>query len=154
MHNLTKIKTIAIAAMTTIMAILIPNSAYALGIGDIKLQSGFNQNLKGEIELLASPNEDISNLAINMAPSEKFDEAGIPWSSFLKNIKFKPVKRPNGSTFIQLSSTEGLKEPVLSFVLEVSWSENNRLYREFTVLVDPSKTYDSAQTQNQTGNGE
>lgn len=143
MHSLTKSKKIALAAITS-MAIWTPESAYSLGIGDIKLHSGFNQNLKGEIELLISPNEEISDLYIGLAPPEKFDAAGIPWSYFLKKIKFKPAKRANGSVFIELSSTESLKELFLSFVLEVSWNKNNLLNREFTVLVDPSDSYKSA----------
>ena len=136
MYILTKTKTVAIAAITAI-AILIPISAYSLGMGDIKLQSEFNQNLKAEIGLIASPGEDISNLSIGLAPAEKFDEAGIPWNSFLNKIKFKPVKKRNGTTVIELTSNEGFKEPVLSFVLEVRCSKSNVLYREFTVLLDP-----------------
>lgn len=138
MYILTKTKTVAIAAITAI-AILIPNRAYSLGIGDIKLQSEFNQNLKAEIGLLAAPGEDVSNLSIALAPAEKIDEAGIPWNSFLNKIKFKPVKKHNGATVIELTSNEGFKEPVLSFVLEVRWSKSNVLYREFTVLLDPSQ---------------
>ncbi len=143
MYNLTRSKKLALAAITS-MAILIPESAYSLGIGDIKLHSGFNQNLKGEIELLVSPNEEISDLYIGLAPPEKFDAVGIPWSYFLKKIKFRPVKRANGSIFIELSSNESLKELFLSFVLEVSWNKSNLLNREFTVLVDPSASYKSA----------
>lgn len=140
MYNLTHSKKLVIAAVTT-MAMLIPESAYSLGVGDIKLHSGFNQNLNAEIELITSANEEVSNLYIGLASPEKFDEAGIPWSYFLKKIKFKPVKKSNGELVIELSSKEALKELFLSFVLEVSWNKSNHLDREFTVLVDPSPSY-------------
>jgi pilus assembly protein FimV len=143
MQNLTNSKKLALAAVISI-AILTPKSAYSLGIGDIRLQSGFNQNLKGEIELITSANEEINNLYIGIASPEKFDEAGVPWSYFLKKIKFKPVKRPDGSIFIELSSNEVLKELFLNFVLEVSWNKNNFLNREVMLLVDPSPSYNLA----------
>ena len=143
MYNLTKSKTLALAAIVT-MAILIPGKAYSLGIGELKLHSGFNQNVKGEIELKTSANEDVSNLYVGLAAPEKFDEAGIPWSNFLKKIKFKPVKKANGTTVIELSSSESLKELFLSFVLEISWNKGNLLTREFAVLIDPETIPNSA----------
>jgi len=131
-HNLTK-------TLVTV-SLLIPTSAYSLGIGEIKLHSALNQNLDAEIALLISPNEKIANLNIKLASPEKFDEAGIPWGYFLSKIKFKPVSRKDGSKFIQLSSQETLREPFLDFLLEVSWNKG-RLFREFTVLVDPPVAY-------------
>jgi pilus assembly protein FimV len=135
-------KTIAIAVIASTSA-FIPTAAYSLGIGEMKLHSGFNQNLKAEIELTGAADDKISDLSVTLATPEKFDEAGIPWSYFLKNIKFKPVRRSNGSTFIEISSNEALKELFLSFVLEVSWNKSDVLYREFTVLVEPSTTYNA-----------
>ena len=138
MYQITK--TIAIAVIASTSA-FIPTAAYSLGVGEIKLHSGFNQSLKAEIELIGAADDKISDLSVSLATPEKFDEAGVPWSYFLKNIKFKPVKRANGSAFIEISSTEALKELFLSFVLEVSWNKSDVLYREFTVLIEPSTTY-------------
>ena len=132
MRNLTK----TIAAVS----LLAPASAYPLGIGDIKLHSALNQNLDAEIALLVSAGENVSGLNIRLAPPEKFDEAGVPWSYFLSKIKFTSVVRSDGSTVIKLSSKEALREPFLDFLLEVSWDKGN-LYREFTVLVDPPAVY-------------
>ncbi|MCF6250547.1 MAG: LPXTG cell wall anchor domain-containing protein [Methylococcaceae bacterium] len=132
MRNLTK----TIAAVS----LLAPASAYPLGIGDIKLHSALNQNLDAEIALLVSAGENVSGLNIRLAPPEKFDEAGVPWSYFLSKIKFTSVVRADGSTVIKLSSKEALREPFLDFLLEVSWDKGN-LYREFTVLVDPPAAY-------------
>ena len=122
-----------------VVSLLIPASAYPLGIGEIKLHSALNQNLDAEISLVLSPGEKLSDIKVSLAPSDKFDETGVPWTYFLSKIKFEPVTS-NGSTVIKISSKEALKEPFLEFLLEVSWPKGS-LYREFTVLVDPPEFY-------------
>lgn len=126
-----------------VVSLLAPASAHSLGIGDIKLHSALNQNLNAEIPLVVSAGENVADIKVNLAPPDKFDEAGVPWSYFLSKIKFEPVVGPNGSVVIKLSSKEALKEPVLDLLLEVSWPKGN-LYREFTVLVDPPAAYSQA----------
>jgi len=131
-RNLTK----TIAAVS----LLVPASAYSLGIGDIKLHSALNQKLDAEIALLLSSGETIADVKVSLASPEKFDQAGVPWSYFLSKIKFEAVTQANGSTIVKLSSKEALREPFLDFLLEVSWATGS-LYREFTVLVDPPVAY-------------
>ncbi|MDD5319745.1 MAG: hypothetical protein PHD43_03855 [Methylococcales bacterium] len=132
MRNLTK--TLAVVSL------LAPASGYTLGIGDIKLQSALNQNLDAEISLVLSAGETASDIKVNLASLDKFDEAGVPWATFLSKIKFTKVVGANGSVLIKLRSYEAVKEPFLDFLLEVSWPKGN-LYREFTVLVDPPEVY-------------
>jgi pilus assembly protein FimV len=124
----------------TVVSLLAPVSGYSLGIGDIRVRSALNQNLSAEISLVAAHGENPSNIKVSLAPPEKFDEAGVPWSYFLSKIKFQPIVKPNGSMVIKVTSREALKEPFLNFLLEVSWPKGN-LYREFTVLVDPPAEY-------------
>ncbi|MFA6163891.1 MAG: FimV/HubP family polar landmark protein [Methylobacter sp.] len=135
MRNLTK--TIAVVSL------LAPASGHPLGIGDIKLHSALNQNLDAEISLVVSAGENPSDIKVNLAPFDKFDEAGVPWTIFLSKIKFEPVVSHNGSVVIKLSSKEAVKEPFLDFLLEVSWPKGS-LYREFTMLVDPPSVYKEA----------
>lgn len=123
-----------------VVSLLAPASAQSLGIGDIKLHSALNQNLNAEIALIVSAGEDVSDIKVSLAPSSKFDEAGVAWSYFLSKIKFEPVVKSNGSVVVKLTSREALKEPFLDFLIQVSWPKGN-LYREFTVLVDPPAVY-------------
>jgi pilus assembly protein FimV len=126
-----------------VLSLLAPAAAHSLGIGGIKLHSALNQNLNAEISLVLSPGEKVSDIKVNLAPPDKFDEAGVPWNYFLSKIKFDPVVRPDGSVVIKLSSREALKEPFLGLLLEVSWPKGS-LYREFSVLVDPPEVYEQA----------
>ncbi|MGZ5007153.1 MAG: FimV/HubP family polar landmark protein [Methylobacter sp.] len=125
-----------------VVSLLAPASGHTLGIGEIKLHSALNQNLNAEIALTLS-GESVSDIKVNLAPSEKFDEAGVAWTYFLSKIKFETVTQSNGSAVIKLTSKEALKEPFLDFLLEVSWPKGS-LYREFTVLVDPPSVYSPA----------
>ena len=135
MRNLTK--TLAVVSL------LVPASGYSLGIGDIKLHSTLNQNLDAEISLVASVGDKVSEIKVNLAPPDKFDEAGVPWVSFLSKIKFEPIVGTDGLVKIKLSSREAVTEPFLDFLLEVNWSKGS-LYREFTVLLDPPTAYKQA----------
>ncbi|MGR9087339.1 MAG: FimV/HubP family polar landmark protein [Gammaproteobacteria bacterium] len=123
-----------------VLSLLAPAGAHPLGIGGIKLHSALNQNLNAEIPLVLSQGEKIADIKIHLAPPDKFDEAGVPWNSFLSKIKFEPVVRSDGSVIIRVSSREALKEPFLGLLLEVSWPKGS-LYREFSVLVDPPEVY-------------
>lgn len=118
-----------------VVSLLAPASAFPLGIGEIKLHSALNQNLHAEIGLVLSPGENADHIKVNLAPPDKFDEAGVPWTYFLSKIKFETIKS-NGNVVIKMTSQEPLKEPFLDFLLEVNSPKGN-LYREFTVLVDP-----------------
>jgi pilus assembly protein FimV len=126
-----------------VVSLLAPVSGYSLGIGDIKLHSALNQNLDAEISLIVSAGEKTSDIKVTLAPPDKFDEAGVPWSSFLSKIKFHTIASANGSMIIKLSSKEAVKEPFLDFLLEVNWPKGS-LYREFTVLLDPPTAYKQA----------
>ncbi|MBP1671619.1 MAG: fimbrial protein FimV [Bacteroidetes bacterium] len=135
MRNLTT--TLAVISLMT------PAIGYSLGIGDIKLHSALNQNLDAEIALVVLADEKSSDIKVNLAPPDKFDEAGVPWISFLSKIKFETKIGTNGSVIIRLSSREAVKEPFLDLLLEVSWPKGS-LYREFTMLLDPPSSYKQA----------
>ena len=135
MRNLTT--TLAVISLMT------PAIGYSLGIGDIKMHSVLNQNLDAEIALVVLADEKSSDIKVNLAPPDKFDEAGVPWTSFLSKIKFETKIGTNGSVIIRLSSREAVKEPFLDLLLEVSWPKGS-LYREFTMLLDPPSSYKQA----------
>jgi len=92
-----------------VVSLLIPASAYPLGIGEIKLHSALNQKLDAEIALVLSPGEKASDIKVNLAPPDKFDESGVLWTYFLSKVKFQAIESPNGSVIIKVTSNEALK---------------------------------------------
>ncbi|MCW3148868.1 peptigoglycan-binding protein LysM [Stutzerimonas stutzeri] len=123
---------LAIAAATA----LTTEAAYALGLGEVRLQSSLNQPLVAEIELLDAKTLGAGEVIPALASVEDFNRAGIDRQYFLTDLKFTPVLRPDGKSVIQISSSKPVREPYLNFLVEVLWP-NGRLLREYTLLLDP-----------------
>jgi len=147
------------AKTLAVVSVMTPAGVNALGVGEIKLHSALNQKLYAEIPLLVSPGEDVSQIRVSLAPPKAFSKAGLTRPYYLSNLRFKPVKKPDGTVVVQVTSSEVIREPFLDFLLEVDWPQG-RMLREFTVLLDPPVTFDDvvtvaqskpAETQN-TGN--
>ncbi len=132
-----------ISKALAVVTLLAPATGLPLSIGDIQLHSALNQNLNAEIKLKLDSGENPADITVRMAPPEKFDQAGIPWSYFLTKIKFDLVVLNDGAIIVKLFSRESLNEPFLDFLLEVSWSQGSQ-YREFTLLIDPPPEYKQA----------
>ena len=122
---------VAIAAATALAS----EVAYALGLGEVTLQSALNQPLIAEIELLDTQGIAINDLRPALASADAFSKAGIDRSFFLTDLRFTPVSK-GGRNVIQVTSAQAVREPYLNFLLEVRWP-SGRLMREYTLLLDP-----------------
>lgn len=116
-----------------------PFAVNGLGLGDIKTRSGLNQQFEADIELLSVRNEEIGDIRVTLASEEAFTKAGVNRPYFLSQLKFKPVLLPNGKGIIRVTSSDPVREPFLNFLIEMNWPKG-RLFREFTVLLDPPVT--------------
>ena len=122
-----------------------PMAAHSLGVGEIKLHSALNQKLNAEIALSLSAGEHVDDIRVTLATPDQFEELGIAWSYFISKVKFKPIVKANGKTVIQVTSDKILQEPILDFLVEVSWPSGD-IYREYTVLIDPPVVYEKGIT--------
>lgn len=116
-----------------------PLSAKALGLGDIQLNSGLNQYLSADIELLSVGTDDINDIKVKLASPEAFERAGVDRTFLLSKLRFKPQQTPQGGSKIRITSGDPIREPFLNFLIEVNWPKG-RLVREYTVLLDPPVT--------------
>lgn len=122
------------------MSLLAPMGASALGIGDIKLRSALNQSLNAEIPLVLSGGDSLADVKIALASPEAFVKAGLERHYFLTRLRFTAVQKPDGSYAIEVSSNDVMREPFVSFLVEVNWPRG-RVVREYTVLLDPPATF-------------
>lgn len=120
----------------TLVGMLAPFGANALGIGEIQLNSALNQTLSAQIPLHAASGEDIDEVKVSLASPEAFAKAGLERHYSLTKLRFTPEKGPDGNFVILVSSTESIREPFLNFIIELHWPQG-RMQREFTVLLDP-----------------
>jgi pilus assembly protein FimV len=113
-----------------------PALVHALGLGKLDLDSALNEPFEARIELLSATIEELDSLNVRLADEAAFSRAGIPRLNILRDLNFVVKETESGSDYIRIYSQEPIREPFLNFLLEVSWSKG-RLYREYTVLLDP-----------------
>src|SRR3990170_2778177 len=87
-----------------------PAGAWALGLGDIELQSALNQPFRAEIGLSATPDE-LETLRISVADNATFQRYGLERPSFLSTFQFRIVTTRDGRSIIEVSSRESIAEP-------------------------------------------
>jgi pilus assembly protein FimV len=117
--------------------LFLAGQAWALGLGDIRLDSALNQPLRAEIQLLAATPEELNNLTVQMAAAETFRRYDLERPLYLTRIRFEVIRsgRADGN-FVRITSTEPITEPFITFLVEAVWSRG-RLLREYTLLLDP-----------------
>lgn len=115
--------------------LLLPETAFTLGLGEIEVNSALNQKLKADIELLSATPEDTENLIVKLASRKEFTRAGLDRPYLLNDLRFKS-EVIDGTPQIRISSGSPIREPFLNFLVEVDWP-NGHLIREYTVLLDP-----------------
>ena len=113
-----------------------PGQLWSLGLGEIEVDSALNQPLDAQINLISARADELEEMRVELAPANVFDRVGVPRPYFLTQLKFKPISLPGGGTVIQVTSKDPVREPFLTFLVEVTWPKG-RLLREYTVLLDP-----------------
>ncbi len=124
--------------------LLCPSLAWALGLGDIHLESALNEPLRAEIDLVAATPEELAGLRATLAGSDAFTRYGIDRPAFLSSLAFKVGKSKDKRDVLLVTSTQSIPEPFVTFLVEVNWSRG-RLMREYTLLLDPP-VYGSGET--------
>jgi len=109
--------------------------AWALGLGDIELDSALNEPLNARIPLRSVSPGDLEGMRVGLASEEQFRRAGLEWTYALSGLRFEVVERTSGAE-VRLSTEEPVAEPFLNFLVEVEWPQG-RVIREYTLLLDP-----------------
>jgi pilus assembly protein FimV len=118
-------------------AVLLPTNSFALGLGEIEVNSFLNQALDAEIQVISARPGEIDDLLVSLASREAFTRAGLARTRNLSELRFAVKKNEEGDQAVILVTTKGsVKEPFLNFLIEADWSKG-RVLREFTVLLDP-----------------
>ena len=123
-------------SLLILLIAFVPGMVNALGLGKIQPESALNEPFEARINLLSATVEELDSLKVILADEAAFKRAGIPRSSVLRELQFVVKESDTGPDYIHVYSNDPIREPFLNFLLEVSWSKG-RLYREYTVLLDP-----------------
>ncbi|TGD71399.1 hypothetical protein E4634_19205 [Mangrovimicrobium sediminis] len=112
------------------------SSTYALGLGDLQLESFLNEPLQAKVDLLNVGSLHEDEIIVRLATRADFDRMGVERAYFLTSIKFEVNLDASGRGSITMTSEDPVLEPYLDFIVEARWPDG-RLLREYTVLVDP-----------------
>ncbi|HMN45672.1 MAG TPA: FimV/HubP family polar landmark protein [Povalibacter sp.] len=128
-------------------AMLSPTALYALGLGEIRLNSALNQPFDADIEVIAPTREELAELKVTLASNEMFARYGIDRPAYLSNFDFAVSRTRDGQVTIKVTSNRSVTEPFVTILVEASWGRG-RLLREYTVLLDPPVFMPSQPEQN------
>jgi len=118
-----------------LVAMAAASAAHALGVGEVSLNSRLNQPLDAKIALFEAAGLDANEVIVRLASPEAFERVGLDRPYFLTDLKFSPrLQGAQGNIIV--TSSKPVREPYLSFLIEVIWP-NGRMLREYTLLLDP-----------------
>jgi len=109
-----------------------PLCAFALGVGPLEVRSALNQNFEAEIPLISSNPVELIGLTAQVPRQREFDWAGVERYEFLSKLRFSVQTPPGGPNVLKITSTEPLREPNFTLLLELAWPRG-RLLRAFPV---------------------
>ena len=122
--------------ISLVFVLLLASEVWAIGLGDINLDSALNEPLRAEIDLLSATPEELAGLTIALASAETFTRYGIERPFYLQEMQFNIVDGGVNDSKVQIRSRSPITEPFLTFLVEATWT-SGRLLREYTVLLDP-----------------
>jgi pilus assembly protein FimV len=123
-----------IVVILTMLLCSMATQVYALGLGTVTVESALNQPLRMRIELLQLGDTRLQDIRVSVASIADFERFNIGRDSFLSNIRFSVESTAQGNVVI-LTSSQIVREPYLSFILDTRWP-NGRLLSEHTILLD------------------
>jgi pilus assembly protein FimV len=111
-------------------------AAGALGLGELELRSRLGEPLEARIPLLEVRAGELEQLRADLAAPEDFEAVGLPRPPEFAGIRFEVQGARTAAPYIEATSRERIREPILEFIIEVQWS-SGRLMREYSVLLPP-----------------
>mgnify|MGYP001764977291 CR=1 FL=1 len=115
------------------------SSALALGLGGINVKSELNAPLRAEIPVYVSTPAEAESLRVELAAAAEFTRVGLDIDNLGVPLQFEVGKNARGEPVILVQSNQAIREPTLTFLVEVNWS-NGRFLREYSVLLEPPVT--------------
>ena len=124
------------SSRAVVLLLAVPSAAFALGLGDIHLNSALNAPLNADIELIDVAPDEANTVQAQLASRETFASYGLDWPGYLQTLQVRTERTADGRQVIHLRSTDPISEPFVTLLIEVNWSHGH-LVREYTMLLDP-----------------
>ena len=136
MKHRTSWRLAALTGAVAVLCTLAANPTYALGLGRITVQSALGEALRAEIDVPEISADEAASLRVGVASADAFKAAGLEYTAAVVGVQVSLQKRPDGRSFLRLSSSRPVTEPFVDLILEASWA-SGRVVRDYTMLFDP-----------------
>lgn len=123
-------------SLLTLLVLLAPSLASAVGMGKLTVLSVLGQPLNAEIELVSLQQEELPTLSVQLASMEAYRSSDRQYNAVLAGLRLQLQKRPDGQSYIKLSSERTVNDPFVDLLIELKWA-SGRLVREYSALIDP-----------------
>jgi len=128
------LRTSALLLMAALLALA--GRGYAVGLGEIRLDSALNERLRAEIPLIDIRGLDASEIIVSLASNQDFARLGVERFFYLGDLRFEVEVSRSGVGVVRVTSSRPITEPYLNFLVQVLWPQG-RLLKEYTLLLDP-----------------
>lgn len=119
-----------------LLALTFPMSLFAIGLGEMTIESSLDQPFLAEIELIDVGSAPLIGIKVGVADPENFERIGLVPIAALSLLQFKIEKNDQGKVVIKVQSLERMTEPYMELVVDLTWP-TGQLYKAYTVLLDP-----------------
>ncbi len=134
----------AVATAIALLGSFTSLQVQALGLGRVTVQSSLGEPLRAEIDIPEINAEEAASLRASVASADAFKAAGLEYSAAVQNVQITLQRRPDGRTYLRLSSDRPVSEPFVDLILEARWA-SGRIVRDYTMLFDPPNLRPAAQ---------
>jgi pilus assembly protein FimV len=118
------------------LSLAIPSASFALGLGDLRVDSALHQPFVGQIELIGATHDELGRLSAEVASEDVFERYGLERAPFVYGTTLVVGEDKHGRPVLNLRSTEKFTEPVVTLLVDLH-TPNGELIREYTIFLDP-----------------
>ena len=133
------------AALLALSLGLGAQDAAALALGRLSVQSGLGEPLRAEIDIPEINAAEADSLRASLASPDAYRASGLEYHSALNGVRMSLQKRPDGRSYLRVTSDRPVNDPFLDLVLEANWA-SGRTVRDYTLLLDPPSQRAAAAT--------
>ena len=122
-------------SIAIIFLIFTSSNLLALTLNKMQVSSKQDEPLNAVIDVTFSKGDKTSNLKPAIASKENYEANGLSRLPIHSDIKIRLEKSGNGAKLF-LTSQKIVKDPFLDLLIQID-SEKGRVYKEYTVLLEP-----------------
>ncbi len=119
-----------------LFSLALPLGAYALGLGEMKVESALNQPFLAEIELIDGHEVSLSTIKVELADPKSYQSLGVERSKAISILFLDVKKNKQGKFVVEVHSKKRMIEPYMQLIVDLTWPKG-QIFKIYTVLLDP-----------------